>query len=79
MTALVQVDWHALWVGPSGEPWDVQPYYRKCDVCGLDACEEIWAGKGEADFRQFMQEFGDGQPGLVICELCLPAYLESTP
>ena len=73
MTALVQIDWHALdtWSDPT-MPY---PYYVTCDLCYESACEDVWAGRGEADFRQFHKVCGGDDHGLIVCEHCLEAYL----
>ncbi len=72
MNILVQTDWYAI------APGDY-PYYITCDICYLSATEDACAGKRIEDFRQFFQEYEDGNRGIIVCEHCLDAYWNGEP
>lgn len=54
---------------------DGQPYYRTCDFCYATACEDIWAGKAEKDWRTFHRQRGGVNDSLTACGHCLNELL----
>lgn len=62
------VDWYCL-------DKDLSVYYRYCDLCNETACEDIWAGKDEPDWRGFWRQRGGANDGLNVCENCLGSFL----
>ncbi len=67
MSNIVLVDW---WQGDTYETL----CYRRCDFCYETACEDIWAGLSEDDWRQFFEVVGEF--GLTVCSNCLPRLNE---
>ena len=74
VVALVPVDWFV----PAADVMDL-PSYRSCDLCHETACEDIWAGKKEPDWRAFWRVSGGEDDGMTVCERCLPDYRPETP